>query len=258
VTLNGRTAAAGDKGRMIGRDDVVEIAAGVGRIVPQAGLPLTELASGPGWIAVDKPAGVAVHPLREGETATVLNAVAGRYPQVQGVGLSGGEGGLKSGVVHRLDHDTSGVLLIALDEERWTHFRRAFAEHRTRKIYAAVVDGEVAQDTGYADVWLAVTRHRPAYVRVVDRETPGARRCTLSWEVTGRAAGLTSVDIDLGTGFLHQIRATFRHLGHPVRGDRVYGNQAATGRAGRLLLHAKRLRIDDINLVCHVPDEFAF
>lgn len=266
VTLNGHTAVAGDKGRLIEGDDAVVVSADAGRIVPQPKLPLVELASGPGWVAVDKPAGAAVHPLREGETGTVLNALAARYPQVQGVGVSAGEGGLKSGVVHRLDVDTSGVLLVALDEERWARFRAAFAEHRASKIYTAVVDGEMSGETGYADVWLAITRHRPAYVEVVDRAHPAARRCTLSWKVTGRTPGTApapgnipgrrAIDIDLGTGFLHQIRATFRHLGHPVVGDAVYGSGESNQDAPRLMLHATRLKIDDIEVECPVPEGF--
>lgn len=255
VTLNGRTAAAGDKGRMIGPEDVVIVSADAGQVVPQPDVPLVELASGPGWVAVDKPAGVAVHPLREGETGTLLNAVAARYPQVQGVGAVGGEGGLRSGVVHRLDVATSGALLIALDETTWQRFRSAFSAHRARKTYWAVVDGPI-EARGQAELYLLVTRHRPARVEVVDPMRRGARRCDLSWRVEQSGPLASVVAIELGTGFLHQIRAIFAHLGHPVLGDSTYSTRELAESAPRLMLHARRLRIEEIDVTSPLPTAF--
>ncbi len=217
---------------------------------------------------MDKPPGIAVHPLAEGETGTLLNAVVARFPKIQGVGE---EGGLRSGVVHRLDTNTSGVMLFALDLPAWQRFRTAFAEHRIRKTYAAVVAGHPA-DQGRADFWLKVTRHRPAFVRRVEPRTAGARRCSLSWAVTQRHAHASLIEINLETGFLHQIRATFATLGHPVRGDPVYGpsssqrptpaphlpgtTQSSSARP-RMLLHAQTLRLDEIELYSPLPPEFA-
>jgi len=267
VTLNGRIAAAGDKGSLVNETDRVAVSAEVGRVTAEPDRPLVILAEGDGWVAVDKPAGTAVHPLREGETGTVINAVAGRFPEVQGVGKSGGEGGLKSGVVHRLDVDTSGVLLVALTESRWHEFRAAFAQHTTEKHYTAVVAGR-PRDTGRADVRLAITRHKPAFVEALppDPEHPhfaASRRCTLGWRITQRLDGAARLDIRLDTGFLHQIRATFSHLGHPVLGDPLYtlGNQVgATGGLSpdtpRLMLHASSLRLGDIHVQSPLPEVF--
>lgn len=263
VTLNGRLAMAGDKGRLVAASDVVEVSERVGLVVPEPDSPLTVLDEGEGWVAVDKPAGVPVHPLREGETGTLLNAVAGRYPGVQGVGESGGEGGLKSGVVHRLDVETSGVLLVALDETRWQRFRAAFAEHATEKLYTAVVAGR-PRAVGQADLRLAITRHKPARVEAIppDPDHPhfaASRRCTLSWRTTQRLAEATRLEVSLDTGFLHQIRATFAHLGHPVLGDPIYGGEVSSPNAPaphRLMLHAAALRLDEIDIQCPPPTEF--
>ena len=119
VCLNGRPARLGNKGDPVSAGDRLLIEElrplGQASVIPEPGLPLVVLASGPGWLAVDKPAGMPVHPLREGETGTVLNALAARRPEVQGVG----EAGLRSGVVHRLDVDTSGVLLLATTAPVW-------------------------------------------------------------------------------------------------------------------------------------------
>lgn len=281
VTVNGRVAGAKQKGDPVAETDAVRVSDAVGRIVAQPELPLTELARGAGWVAVDKPAGMPVHPLHEGETGTVLNAVAGRYPQVQGVGggpenagdasggtsggggVSGGDtsgGGLRSGVVHRLDIETSGALLIALDEACWQRFREAFAQHTIEKTYLAVVAGR-PKAVGRADVRLAVTRHKPARVEAVDRDSihaEASRRCGLSWRTTQRLRDAARLEVNLETGFLHQIRATFAHLGHPVLGDPLYGNAGDhhTPAAPRLMLHAARLKLDEIDIACPPPEDF--
>lgn len=206
------------------------------RVVPRPDLPLTILAQGPGWVVVDKPAGLPVHPLEPGETGTVLNAVAARWPGIQGVG----EGGLRSGVVHRLDLETSGCLAFALDATTWKTLRNAFRQHRTRKLYRAIVLGRIA-DEGQLSLDLVVAQHRPARVRVVPRDdragerdrrsapAPRPRRCDLAWRsaeafpAQGPWPGATLIEVELGTGFLHQIRVMLAHLGHGVLGDAHYG-----------------------------------
>jgi 23S rRNA pseudouridine1911/1915/1917 synthase len=259
VRVNGRVAAAGDKGQPIGPDDVIEVSPEAGRVPPEPAADWQELARGGGWVVAEKPIGQAVHPLREGETGTLLNAAVARYPEIQGVGQTGGEGGLKSGVVHRLDVETSGALLLARDEPMWQRLRHAFTDHEVEKQYVAVVAGQL-QERGRADLWLAVTRHRPARVERVGPGHPAARRCTLGWRVRERYASACRIEIDLGTGFLHQIRATFAARGHPVVGDPVYaasGDPPTPPSAGRMLLHATSLRWREIAARSPLPEAFA-
>ncbi len=221
------------------------------RARPDASLALPVLARGDGWLALDKPAGCPVHPLREDETGTVLNAVAALHPEVHGVG----EGGLRSGVVHRLDVDTSGVLLVATAPGSWARLREAFASHRVEKVYRALVGG-TPPETGALEVDLEVSRHRPARVRAqpAGRGGAGARRGGLRWrvlEVWDRAA---LVEVHPRTGFLHQIRASFAFLGHPVLGDRIYGDAAA---APRQMLHAAHVRFEEVEAASPDPADFA-
>jgi 23S rRNA pseudouridine1911/1915/1917 synthase len=202
---------------------------------------------------VDKPAGVAVHPLEEGERGTMLNRVVAKYPQIQGVG----EGGLKSGVVHRLDVDTSGVLLFATDQERWEALRKAFKGHSTKKVYRAIVDGEM-EGAGREMMDLVVVKHSPARVGVVNPTQgympAGARECYLNWRVIERLGGASLIEVELGTGFLHQIRVMMAHAGHAVVGDAVYGK----GEAGvsRQMLHASYLRAGVAEGRCGEPEDF--
>lgn len=210
---------------------------------PEPELPLAVLARGPGWVAVDKPPGRPVHPLRPGERGTVLGALLAREPRVAGIG----EGGLRSGVVHRLDVGTSGVLLFALTGERFRSLRRAFAGHRVRKRYRALVEGELA-GRGVEVPWLRVARHRPARVRAARPGEPGARPTRLAWRAVEALPGATLLEVELETGFLHQIRATFAALGHPVAGDRLYGSDSPPGLPGlaRPLLHAATVAAGDV------------
>jgi 23S rRNA pseudouridine1911/1915/1917 synthase len=247
VRISGRPATA--KGETLRLGLKVEVAAFTPEplLHPQAEpeLPLRVLAQGPGWLVVDKPAGVPVHALAPGERGSLLSAVAARHPEIAGVG----EGGLRSGIVHRLDVDTSGAVLFATEEATFRRLRAAFAAHRVEKRYRAIILGELC-GAGDFECGLVVARHRPARVRVVEAGRAavdrGVRRAKLSWKVLSPLRGATLVEVHLETGFLHQIRATFAHAGHPVAGDVVYGGQEARLLAPRQMLHASLLRVDEI------------
>ena len=217
------------------------------------GRELEILGEGPGWVAVDKPAGMPVHPLREGEKDTALNFVASRFAGVMGVG----EGGLRSGVVHRLDVDTSGVLLFALEEKVWRQLRAAFSAHRTEKVYQAVVHGKLDRAVK-VEFDLRIAQHKPAWVEVkpMGEGEKGSRTCATALkplEVFNRA---TLVEARPVSGFLHQIRATLAQMGHPLLGDRLYGPATDPVPVVRHLLHASLLRIDDILLESSLPEDF--
>jgi len=260
VSVDGRPAHGGDKGLLLVAGRCVRVERAEmnrgGQVIPEPELPLDVLAQGDGYVAVDKLPGVAVHPLRSGERGTMLNRVVGRYPQVQGVG----EGGLRSGVVHRLDVETSGVLVIATSDDRWRQLRDAFAEHRTQKIYRAIVCGKLT-GSGREQMDLVIARRRPAKVKVVAAadcgKHSGVRRCNLRWQAIETFQGATLVQVQLGTGFLHQIRVMMAHMGHPVIGDRVYGDAKIDPVAApRQMLHASRLHVEDID--AHSPDPADF
>jgi 23S rRNA pseudouridine1911/1915/1917 synthase len=254
VTLNGRAMTLADKGRSIDPADALDVAVDVDRVVAEPSALLAVVAEGDGWIVADKPAGQPVHPLRSGQTGAVLNAVVARFPQVQGVG----EGGLRSGVVHRLDVGTSGCLAFALDQATWRAMREAFATHAVEKRYLAIVPGRMTRPHGSEALHLAVTRHRPARVASVDRGHPHARRCTLDWRVVESSDAASLVEVDLHTGFLHQVRATFAAMGRPLAGDVDYGGAPAIAgiAVDRPMLHAASLRWARVAAACPPPADF--
>ncbi len=218
ISRAGRGLTISDKSTTTGAGDRFEIQGPLRaedeRPVPRPDLDWRLVAEGAGWLVVDKPAGHGVHPLRPDQDDTVLNAVVARRAEIIGVG----EGGLRSGVVHRLDVDTTGALAFATEEPVWKRLRGAFSEHRVTKTYLALVAGRF-ESARRVDLSLEIKRHHPAHVEV----TKGGRPCrqrVMPIEIFDAA---TLVEVRLETGFLHQIRATMAHLGHGVLGDADYG-----------------------------------
>ncbi len=255
VALGGRTAASRAKGRPLAAGERVAVCAftppAERAIPPDPEAPLAVLASGPGWLALDKPAGVPVHPLREGERTTLLGAAVARHPELQGVG----EGGLRSGLLHRLDTDTSGVVLVATEPATWQRLREGFRSHRATKLYRAIVLGQPPAH-GEQELALRVSRHRPARVSVAEPGDPRSRVARLSWRRLEPLELAALVEVRLETGFLHQIRATFAHLGHAVAGDRRYGPAEDPTGAPRQMLHAAALELDEIRVASPDPPDF--
>ncbi len=172
-------------------------------------------------IAVDKPAGMAAAPTRRASAGTALEELRRQHP-------SRGPAGLW--LVHRLDRDTSGVLLFALTRDAAGALDAAFRERRVAKEYLAWVAGRVEGETGRIDAALREDGLRS----VVD---PGGKTAETHWQVVGREDDRTLLCIRPTTGRMHQIRVHLQSIGHPVLGDRVYGGP----RAPRLMLHAHSL-----------------
>lgn len=259
VSVDGRSVAATEKGASLTVGAHVAVAPFTRpeseRAVPEPELALRVLAEGSGWLAVDKPAGTPVHPLDEGERGTILNALCARDPDVHGVG----EGALRSGVVHRLDVETSGVLLFGTREESWRRLRDAFRTHQVNKVYRAIALGRL-EGEGDVELPLVTARHRPARVRVVgfaerDR-TRGAHNAVMHWRALESLNGATLVEVRPVTGFLHQIRVVLAHLGAPLAGDRAYGPPSDDTGATRHMLHASQIGYEEIQAEC--PDAADF
>ena len=265
ITINGQRASDKHKGAILSPGDTVSVSDFTPplerAVIPRPDLPLDILTQGDGWAIVNKPAGAPVHPLEPDEDDTVLNAFVARFPQTQGVG----EAGLRSGVVHRLDVETTGTLLFATNQSAWDRFRAAFQEHATRKTYLAIVEGTLV-GSGRENLNLTVAQHRPARVAVVtdtrehhDDPSPGGRGavrlCTLTWRVIEALKNATLIEVELGTGFLHQIRATFAYKHHPVLGDKLYGANISTPFATRPMLHALRLSVLEAAAEAPLPDD---
>jgi len=235
VRINGRHARKGVS--VVGGDSVDVDDSWLAPLVlqpnPQLQVPI--LYEDPAVMAVDKPAGLPSHALRGDEAATIANFLLACHPEIAAVG----RGPLEPGIVHRLDVETSGVLLVARTPTAYDALRRQFSEHRVRKEYRAVVHGDVTRG-GEIRTPIAATRNR-ARVRVCRTMEPGGRTALTRVQPLERFGAFTLLAIEISTGVRHQIRVHLASIGHPVVGDRHYGPADARSDAPRHLLHAYRL-----------------
>lgn len=192
-------------------------------------------------VVADKPAGMPSHPLKPGETGTAANAVVGRFPELAQVAL--GPAQREGGLVHRLDTDTSGLLLFARTPQAHASLRAQFSGRRVQKGYLALVLGELHAG-GEIDLPLAHDPHDSRKVRAASDPIwaleHGARPAHTTFSPLERRAGLTLVEVGITTGVLHQIRAHLAFIGHPLVGDLLYDGPPLPGLA-RHFLHAARL-----------------
>jgi 23S rRNA pseudouridine1911/1915/1917 synthase len=168
-------------------------------------------------IVVDKPQGMVVHPAAGNADSTLVNALlwhcGGQLSDINGV--------VRPGIVHRLDKDTSGLIVAAKTNEAHQRLAADFRERRVRKLYNAIVVGHVEHASGRID--LPIGRHRTERKKMAVLEAGGRRAVTLFRTVRRLDGPLTWLEAEILTGRTHQIRAHFSHIGHPVLGDALYG-----------------------------------
>jgi 23S rRNA pseudouridine1911/1915/1917 synthase len=178
---------------------------------------------------VEKPAGLVVHAAPGHRGETLVDALAGL--------LGGGEAG-RPGIVHRLDKDTSGLMLVARDEEAHRRLAAMIKARRVERRYLALVEGRPRSRSGTIDAPLGRDHRAPERRAVRGR---GARQARTHFETLETLTRDTLLDVRLETGRTHQIRAHFAAIGHPVAGDPRYGHAGRHG-LGRQFLHSARLR----------------
>lgn len=203
--------------------------------VPEAqDLPLTILYEDSDIAVVLKPCGMVVHPAAGNEDGTLVNAL---LYHLDSLGSIGGE--TRPGIVHRLDKDTSGLLMVAKNDAAQLSLSRQLQARTMEKHYRALVDGVMGSDSGRVDAAIA----RSTKDRKKMAVDPDGREALTEWTLlsTGRAVSL--LDVHILTGRTHQIRVHMKHIGHPVCGDPIYGSPRGS-KVPRLMLHAYSLSFD--------------
>lgn len=205
-------------------------------------------------IVVNKPKGMVVHPAPGHAGGTLVNALMAHC----GKDLSGINGVLRPGIVHRIDKDTSGLLIAAKNDAAHKLLAAQLADHTLSRTYECVVIGDLREDAGTVDA--PIGRHPTDRKKQCVTEK-NARPAVTHWTVLERFPGFTRVECRLETGRTHQIRVHMAHIGHPILGDTVYGpKKPVPGLTGQCL-HAKKLRFihpngKELELECPLPEYF--
>ncbi len=222
-------------------------------VVPQD-IPLDVVYEDADVIVVNKPSGMVVHPAPGHPDGTLVNALLYHCAGT----LSGVGGALRPGIVHRIDRDTSGLIIAAKNDAAHQYLSAQLADHTLARTYECIVVGKLREDRGAVDAPIA--RHPTDRKRMA--VVAGGREAVTHWEVIARYPGYTHVRCRLETGRTHQIRVHMAYIGHPILGDTVYGaKKEVPGLTGQCL-HAVGLRFlhprthEVMELSCPLPDEF--
>jgi 23S rRNA pseudouridine1911/1915/1917 synthase len=188
-------------------------------------------------IVINKPAGLVVHPAVGNETGTLVNALLHHCQDLTGIG-----GEKRPGIVHRLDKDTSGVMVVAKNEKAMNELARQFKERETAKEYLTIVWGIPYGKRGTIET--TIGRH-PIHRKKMAANVRNGREAVSHYEVLEALGEAALVQIKIETGRTHQIRVHMAHIKSPVIGDTVYGRgRASTIKADRQMLHAAKLSLN--------------
>jgi len=206
-------------------------------------------------IVVNKPSGLVVHPAPGHPDGTLVNALLYHC----GDSLSGVGGEKRPGIVHRIDRDTSGLIIAAKNDAAHQALSAQLADHTLSRTYECIVVGGMKGDSGTVDA--PIGRH-PTDRKKMAVTQKNSRRAVTHWEVVARYEGFTHVRCRLETGRTHQIRVHMAYLGHPILGDTVYGSKKAVPGLTGQCLHAAGLRFvhprtgETVEVRCPLPEEF--
>jgi 23S rRNA pseudouridine1911/1915/1917 synthase len=205
-------------------------------------IPLDILFEDKSLLVLNKPAGLVVHPAAGHEEHTLVNAL---LHHCQGT-LSGIGGVARPGIVHRLDKETSGCLVVAKNDETHLALSKQFSSREVKKIYDAIVYGKLARESG--EIRAAIARHPNHRKRMAVRDDDEGRAAHTSYRILERLNSATLVEAQIHTGRTHQVRVHFQFIGHPLVGDDTYGarqnarlKELTNYTAPRVMLHAREL-----------------
>ena len=201
---------------------------------------------------IDKPSGMVVHSGAGHLTDTMANAAVTRWPKISSVGDTD-----RPGIVHRLDRDTSGLLIIALNPTAYNNLTLMIKKHEIERIYTALVHGHPKSSTGTIDAPIGRDPHH----RTRQAVNAGGRPALTHYEVIREIGQFSFIKVRLETGRMHQIRVHMTAIGHPIVGDQTYGKRQSIANLSRQFLHASKLifnhpiSYEKISVTSRLPDD---
>ena len=252
VTVDGQTVTKAGLKAKPGQTVTLTIPAPNPAVPEAQDIPLTILYEDADLAVVVKPCGMVVHPAAGNEDGTLVNALLHHLDSLGGIG-----GELRPGIVHRLDKDTSGLLLVAKNDASQLALSEQLSARTMEKHYRALVEGNIRENSGRIEAAIARSK-KDRKKMAVDEE---GREAITEWTVLARGRGVTLLDVHILTGRTHQIRVHCKHIGHPVCGDPIYGSSRGA-KVPRLMLHAYSLSFthptsgERLTFTADLPEEF--
>jgi 23S rRNA pseudouridine1911/1915/1917 synthase len=251
VTVNGRASKPSYRVE-VGEEIVVQVPAESAPEITPEDIALDVIYQDEHLAAVNKPAGMVVHPAYGHESGTLVNALLSYWPQTVDVG-----GPDRAGIVHRLDKDTSGLILVAKSEDTHAALQRLFKRRQVKKTYLALVENHPSPRQGLIDAPIGRDKRHRKRMAIVR----SGREARTAYQVIRLFDEHSLVELEPETGRTHQLRVHLAWLGHPVVGDQVYGYRKQRVLQGRHFLHAHKLELThpatgaSLSLTAALPDE---
>lgn len=194
------------------------------------------------YLVINKPTGLMVHPAQNNPQPTLVDWLLQKYPQVKKVG----ENPMRPGIIHRLDRDVSGAMLVALNQKSYTYFKKQFQAHKIKKMYSALVHGNVSDNENILTFPLMRSK-RTGHIVAWPNGSEKGRQAETRIDVVKRFQQTTLINCFPVTGRTHQIRVHCKAFGHPIVGDPTYGQKKSSLQPGRIFLHSTQLEFLDTN-----------
>ncbi|EKE11519.1 MAG: hypothetical protein ACD_15C00066G0014 [uncultured bacterium] len=233
------------------------------KLIPNKNVKLKVIYQNKDFIIVNKPAGLQVHPSDSEKENTLVNALIVDFPEIMDVNDGSQDSWMRPGIVHRLDKDTSGIMVVAKNKKTFYELKKKFANREIRKNYVALVYGNLKDRQGTVDKPIARAASFKKQ-KIAEGRTKGvARTAVTEYNLIERYEEFDFVEVFPKTGRMHQIRVHLASLGNPIVGDMKYKrkNISQVAEVKRQLLHAQKLQFElwgqNFEFVADLPDDFA-
>lgn len=215
------------------------------KIEPQKDLPIEIISKHDDFIVINKPVGISVHPSEHEQQDTVVNWLLAHSPEIKNVG----DNSLRPGIVHRLDKETSGLLIIALNQKSFEFFKKQFQKREIQKKYRALCWGAFEKEKGVIETFVGKSKANPTkQATSANREKLiNPKTAYTEYSVLENNEEMSLLEINLKTGRKHQIRIHLQSIGHPLVGDKIYSTKETKQKnigVSRMFLHASFLAFD--------------
>ncbi len=218
----------------------------VKEILPNKDITFEIIFQNKDFLVLNKKPGISIHPSDKGEQDTLVNGLIHQFPGIKNVG----EDSLRPGIVHRLDKDTSGIMIVALNQKSFAYFKNLFQNRTIQKTYLAIIWGEINQKSGTIESYIGKSNKNPSKQATSDspHKLINPKSAKTSYKVLKIKNNMSLIKVKLETGRKHQIRIHFHSLGHPIVGDKKYSTKEGNKlnkEFENMMLHAFKIEFID-------------